>query len=619
MFKHILKFFILYTAVLFGSQEILAEENNTAGGNSLIISSTGSQNTSGSKSEQTYLDADVAFVPTLEQDGNHITIKFTIASDYYLYQERFKVTPVNCRLVDLKIPEGIYHDDEYMGPSHIYFNEVILEATVAETELFPKIAVQFQGCTAGMCYPPVEKKLAIDRLEENGDYAAAGTYSTETTADVSQSKTSDSSSAEDSAPVAEYSGLSEFDSIISAGEDSTGIYEKIGKSFAIGIIAFFVFGIILSLTPCMFPMYPIWSAIILGNKKKNLKTSLIYTVSYILGMATAYMLAGFCIAYAGASFQMFLQKTEVLIAISLIFFILALSMFGLFNVSLPSSWINKLQQINDHQKGGTFIGVFVMGVISAIIASPCTTAPLAGALMFIMKDGDIIRGGLYLFIMGLGMGVPLAIIGILGPKFLPNSGMWMKNIKILCGFILLTVPLYLLRSQLTTGIITAVGILMCGSLMCYIGSLVIKKQRIAFIITSVLITMAIAGYSLTLTGEHRESFFSEVKNIAELNSVLNSEKIVIMDIRADWCASCIKYEKTTFADKQVADFMKQYKNIYVDISDADAPSKSIIEKYKKAITGVPSILIFKEGKLVYTINGYLDSEKFINRIKKAVN
>ena len=177
MFKHILKFFILYTAVLFGSQEILAEENNTAGGNSLIISSTGSQNTSGSKSEQTYLDADVAFVPTLEQDGNHITIKFTIASDYYLYQERFKVTPVNCRLVDLKIPEGIYHDDEYMGPSHIYFNEVILEATVADTELFPKIAVQFQGCTAGMCYPPVEKKLAIDRLEENGDYAAAGTYS----------------------------------------------------------------------------------------------------------------------------------------------------------------------------------------------------------------------------------------------------------------------------------------------------------------------------------------------------------------------------------------------------------------------------------------------------------
>jgi thiol:disulfide interchange protein DsbD len=304
---------------------------------------------------------------------------------------------------------------------------------------------------------------------------------------------------------------------------------------------------------------------------------------------------------------------------SIIFLILAISMFGLFEMTLPSSWINRLQQFNDKQKGGTVTGVFLMGVISAVIASPCTTAPLAGALMFIMKDGDMIRGGAYLFVMGLGMGVPLAIIALLGQKFLPKSGMWMKNIKVLCGFIMLTIPLYLLRAYLSTEIITAIAILMSGSLICYLTLLVMKKQRGPFAIFTMTVTAAMAAASLFMTPDDgSDNLFEQVKTLDELESVIRDNDVVIVDIRADWCASCKKYEDTTFADRNVIEYMSGFKNVYVDITEDNAPSKDIIEKYNSAITGAPTVLIFKNHTLISSVNGYLPAGSFMARINSAL-
>ncbi len=567
------------------------------------------------EAEPHYLDADEAFIPELEQNEQDVSIKFTIAPEYYLYQERFTITPINCEISDIIIPEGLYHDDEYMGPSHIYHDAVTVKLKVSRTDPFPKISIKYQGCTAGMCYPPITKKIAIDRLTADETAVAGSAGAAPKSEEDAAAKSTDLKSEE---TVEKIPG-SDFTSLLDISNDSGSIYKMMGSSILFGLIAFFCFGVLLSLTPCMFPMYPIWSSIILGSRQKNTKTTAAYTFVYILGMAVAYMLAGFGIAYAGARFQMFLQQPAVLIIMSIIFLILAISMFGLFEMTLPSSWINRLQQFNDKQKGGTVTGVFLMGVISAVIASPCTTAPLAGALMFIMKDGDMIRGGAYLFVMGLGMGVPLAIIALLGQKFLPKSGMWMKNIKVLCGFIMLTIPLYLLRAYLSTEIITAIAILMSGSLICYLTLLVMKKQRGPFAIFTMTVTAAMATASLFMTPDDgSDNLFEQVKTLDELESVIRDNDVVIVDIRADWCASCKKYEDTTFADRNVIEYMSGFKNVYVDITEDNAPSKDIIEKYNSAITGAPTVLIFKNHTLISSVNGYLPAGSFMARINSAL-
>ncbi len=562
--------------------------------------------------EPHYLDVEDAFIPSLEQNERDISITFRIAEDYYLYLEKFKITPVNCEITDISFPEGIYHEDEYMGPSHVFYKEVTVNLKVQSTAPFPKINVQYQGCTEGMCYPPVVKKIAIDRLTENVDSDA------DSPAGPSGTGKDVKDSAETDGDVDRIPGA-DFTSLVDVNNDSSSIYRLVGGNILFGLFAFFCFGVLLSLTPCMFPMYPIWSSIILGRKQKSMKTTAVYTMVYIFGMAIAYMLAGFGIAYAGAQFQMFMQQPAVLIAMSVIFLILAVSMFGLFEMTLPTAWINKLQQINDRQQGGTVTGVFLMGVISAIIASPCTTAPLAGALMFIMKDGNILRGGAYLFIMGLGMGVPLAIIAVLGQKFLPKSGMWMKNIKVICGFIMLTIPLYLLRAYLTPSIITAISILMSGSILCYITLLVLKNRRTLFAMTTMIITAVIAVASLFITTDAKNSdIFEPVENLTQLEDLIKDNKIVIVDIRADWCASCRKYEETTFADKNVVAYMSPFKNVYVDITDPDAETGEIVSRYKKEITGAPTILIFRDHRLISSVNGYLPADAFIKRISWAL-
>ncbi len=550
--------------------------------------------------EPVYLSEDEAFAPELTQDGDAVRITFAIADGYYLYRERFAVDCVNCAIAAVDIPAGTYHEDEYMGPSHVFYGSVGIAVRLASTDPFPKISVRYQGCTEGMCYPPITRKIAIDRI-------AGGTAS----------PAGDASPAPAPAPerAPDGGGFTSFADL--AGGDAGSIYRAMGDSLVLGVGAFLLFGVLLSLTPCMFPMYPIWSSVILGSRRRSRGTILLYTSVYILGMAAAYMLAGFAIARAGAEFQLFLQRPAVLAVISVFFLVFAISLFGLFEVSLPSAWINRLQRINDRQKGGTVAGVFVMGVISAVVATPCTTAPLAGALMFIMKDGDMLRGGLYLFAMGLGMGAPLVIIALLGERFLPESGMWMKNIKVICGFIMLIVPVYLMRAYLSPGVISALAILMSGSIICYAGYQATGKK--GFAVLAMTVTALIAGASLFLTGESaRNALFRPVRDLAELDEVLRGNDVVIVDVRADWCAACVKYEKTTFADERVAGYLAPVATVSVDITDADAPAGAIVAKYREHITGAPTILIFSKSRVAGTITGYLGPEPFLEKIRGAV-
>ncbi len=541
-----------------------------------------------------YLPVDDAFNPTLIQDDNKVTIRFAIAPKYYLYQERFSYEPINTAIAKFELADGISHNDEYMGLSHIYHNSVDLNFFLAKTDPFPQIKVTYQGCTEGMCYPPTSKTFTLDRIVT--PYKATEAFPPTAIETIKSNDTS----------------FSTFTSL--SLEDGNGIYHHVkNNGLFTGLLIFFLLGVLLSLTPCVFPMYPIWSAIILGNREKNLKTNVIYSFSYIQGMAIAYMIAGVCIASLGAKFHAFIQQPIVLGVISALFIILSLSMFGLFNISLPTKFVNKLENISANQKAGSIAGVFFMGVISAIVASPCTTAPLAGALVFIIQDGDILKGALNLYFLGIGMGTPLVIIGILGQKFLPKNGNWMYRVKAICGFLMLAVPLFILQSYLSTQVLLSLWILLVCALIAYLFFSFNLAFRKGFTVALSICAMGTIYYIFLNTVEfsHKDNF-EEVKTVSELTSILDNNKLVLLDFRAKWCKSCIKLEQETFTDKDVQQSLKDFKLVYADTTDTTNPSFEIVEKYQ--VNGVPVILAFKDGKLVKRFEGFQDATSFSKSI-----
>jgi thioredoxin:protein disulfide reductase len=542
--------------------------------------------------EGKFLNVDDAFIPTLIQDNDKVTIEFKIAPNYYLYQERFKYKALNSSIKNVDIPEGVEHDDEYMGLSHIYHDNVKLTFLMAETQIFPQIQITFQGCTEGMCYPPTTKTFTIDKIvlsniENNNNL-------------VKQSETLPSKNSKDN--------------------ESFSIYKQVKESSTLlGPLLFFVFGLFLSFTPCMFPMYPIWSAIILGDKKRNMKTAFMFSFTYIQGMAITFMMVGFAIAYVGAKFHSLMQQPIVLGSVSILFIILALSMFGLFTFALPSKLVNKLQDVANTQKGGSFIGVFLMGAISAAIASPCTTAPLTGALLFIVQDGDIVNGAINLYLMALGMGTPLFLIGMLGQKLLPKSGNWMNIIKVSCGFLMLGVPLFLLNQFLSAKLLYILSTILIASYISYLVLSTKKRWRV-YISTIIMGIAIILSFTVSAKSDislHANDIFTPINTNKELQNLTKNNDVVILDIYADWCRECIHLNQKTFTNKNVKKLLKQYITVSADVTDVDNPAYEITEKYN--ITGVPTVLIFKNNKLVYQIDGYLGPTDFIKEINKALN
>lgn len=541
-----------------------------------------------------YLEVEKAFTPSLIQDNEKITINFDIAPNYYLYQERFKYQAINSKIAEVDIPLGLEHNDEYMGSSHIYYNNTKLNFTLSETNTFPQIKITYQGCTEGMCYPPTTKTFTLDKITVSQIASPIKNHQ-----------------AEAKSQIPEKLSLSE--------NDSRSIYNKVKSgNFIVGLFTFFALGILLSLTPCMFPMYPIWSAIILGDRKKSMKTTLLFSFTYVQGMAIAFMLAGLTIASAGAKFHSFLQQPLVLAGFSTLFIILALSMFGLFNLALPSKFINRMQNLSEHQKGGSFIGVFMMGVISAIIASPCTTAPLMGALIFIVQDGNITRGAINLYVMAIGMGTPLFVIGLLGHKCLPKSGNWMNKIKVLCGFLMLAVPLFLMNSFIPTAIMYMLITTLSTACLIYlaIASNIKFGKLLAVLFLFIGIAVSIISFTCT-TSTSKTSIFSQINTDSELNKALSLNKIVILDLRADWCRECIHYEETTFKDSKVQAAISDFALLFADVTDANNQAYELMTKYE--IKGVPAILIFKDGKLIYQIDGYLNADDFTTTINNAIS
>lgn len=451
-------------------------------------------------------------------DARMVEVRFEIAKGYYLYRERLRFAAEGNPAVRLgapELPRGEKHKDEFFGETETYRRELRVRIPVEGSGAFD-LKVTSQGCAdVGVCYVPMDSRARIV-------LAAAGAPPELTEAPRSV----------DSAP--------RF-SIFATDMDIARLFEG---NLGLVLASFLGFGLLLAFTPCMLPMIPILSGIIAGEGRKlNKPRALALSLAYVLGMALTYAAAGVAAAYSGTLLAAALQNAWVLGIFALIFVLLALSMFGLFDIQLPAFLHHRLSHAHQKLQGGRIASVAGMGVLSAVIVSPCVAAPLAGALLYISQTRDVALGGAALFAMALGMGVPLVAVGVSEGAFLPRSGPWLKRVKQFFGVLLLGVALWVVWPVLTPG-----------------------------------------GPS---TG------FTRVASIAELDSKLRTAgKPVMLDFYADWCVSCKEMEKFTFSDPQVRARLDGMLLLQVDVTGGTEEDRALLKRF--ALFGPPGIIFFDE-------------------------
>ncbi|MGL4219158.1 MAG: protein-disulfide reductase DsbD, partial [Shewanella sp.] len=407
------------------------------------------------KSEPELMPVDQAFAFDFKQEGNKVTLNWVIADGYYMYRDKLKFSVNGAELGTIDLPKGKPHNDEYFGEQEVYYTYIDIPVGLKQADDNSTLSVTFMGCAEGkLCYPPTKRDVSLKAVAANDGQIASSADSGENTKPAATDTDTKASSAP-AKPITQQDSLSQMLS---------------NDSLLWTLVIFFGLGIGLALTPCVFPMYPILSGIIVGQGQK-LSTAKAFTLSmaYVQGMAITYSILGLVVASAGMKYQAALQHPAVLVVLAILFFVLSLSMFGLYDLKLPSSWQEKMNSISNNQKGGNLIGVFLMGVISGLVASPCTTAPLSGALVYVAQTGDLLQGFLALYVLSMGMGVPLLIIGTSGGKLLPRAGAWMNIIKTVFGFLLIAVSIVML-GRIWTGVVSDVlwslwGISFTGYLM----------------------------------------------------------------------------------------------------------------------------------------------------------
>ncbi|MCH8538842.1 MAG: protein-disulfide reductase DsbD, partial [Alkalimonas sp.] len=396
---------LLTTCLLFCLTALPLQANN-----SVLSAITGESNQ--------FLPVDQAFEFDFRQQDGELLLSWTIADGYYLYKEQFKFAGVAVNFSHPSYPAAMTIEDEFFGVTDVYYHQVVLRLPLTDISDDAEIRVRYQGCAeAGFCYPPTTKTVPLSSNLATPD--------------------SQDSNASALAPSGTTTGP--------VSSQNTLADRLAGSGFLLTLGVFFLLGLGLAFTPCVFPMYPILSSIIVGQGK-SLSNKKAFTLSfaYVQGMALTYALLGLVIASLGVRFQAMLQHPVILLVVSALFVLLALAMFGALNFSLPSAWQAKVAAISNKQKQGSSKGAFVMGALSGLIASPCTTAPLTAALIYVAQSGDLMRGAITLYVLSLGMGLPLLLLGSSGGKLLPKAGQWMYAIKNGFGFLLLAVPIWLL-------------------------------------------------------------------------------------------------------------------------------------------------------------------------------
>lgn len=548
-----------------------------------------------------FLPPDEAFQLTVVADGpDRLRLTWQIAPEYYLYKGRLKVTTEGAaaQLGQLELPAGESHEDEYFGVQEIYHDELVARLPVARaggTALALPLTVTYQGCAeAGLCYPPISKTFTVD-------LPAGGTMGAGTGAFVSEQD--------------------RLARLIAEGD------------LLLVLATFFGIGLLLSLTPCVLPMVPILSGIILANQGPTPSTyrAFLLSLSYVLGMAFTYTLAGIAAAAAGQQVQALFQQTWIVVLFALLFVMLALSMFGAFTFQMPAAIQTRLSNASNQQRAGTFGGVAVMGALSALIVTTCVAPALVGTLAFISQSGDMVRGGAALFAMSLGMGVPLLIVGASAGKLLPRAGAWMDTIKQFVGVMMLAVAVWMV-ARLVPG---RVALVLWAIPALVLAWLLFKNalkpgfgQWVARAIAAIAAAYGLAllaGAALggtdplapipQLAEQHEELPFKTIKTVADLEAEVKSAaaqgRAVMLDFYADWCVSCKEMEKYTFTDEAVRAALKDVTLLRADVTANDAEDQALLKHF--GIFGPPTIAFYSPDgteRRNYRVVGYMKAAEF---------
>ena len=557
-----------------------------------------------------FLPVDEAFQFSAAKSENqeNVIVNWSIAEGYYLYQEKISVKLNQEENASFDLPTFSIspedYNDPYFGLMKIFKKPVqaIFKASQPPLKAEDVVEITYQGCTEGFCYPPEVKEIKV------ADLPIAQVANTE--------KTSENSTALSAQPKAEQDRLAE---------------SLFNSKYA--VFGFFLLGLGLAFTPCVLPMLPLLSAIVIGqNQRPNMWRAFALSFVYVQGMALTYTLLGLIVAAIGLPFQVALQHPYVMIGLSIIFVLLALSMFGVFTLQLPSSLQTKLSLLSQQQKAGALGGVFLMGMIAGLVASPCTSAPLSGALLYVAQSGDLFTGAITLYLLALGMGVPLILITLFGNKILPKSGMWMETVKKLFGFVMLALPVFLISRILPDEWTPRLWAMLGTAFYIWFAFQMPKNGtgwvfRILFLVAAMISVKPLQTWVWGETStpsavenkvvSHVE--FKKVKSEAELQQALseNNKSLVMLDLYADWCVACKEFEKETFSDPSVQKAFGDMLLLQVDMTKNSEENRALMTKYK--VLGLPTILFFnQDGKEIEgsRVNGFMPPVEFLQWIEK---
>ncbi len=569
------------------------------------------------------LPADEAFAFSIEAiDANTLMATWQIHPEYYLYNDKFFFDIKGAEFGDIVFPKGKEKDDPLFGKVQIHKGQLNVEIPLKniQSQQITFIA-KYQGCwLGGICYPPLEKTTNIV-LPIQG---AEATVVEPVAVVVNNTPTN--------TPTIE---LNETDKIAALLQQD---------NILLVLASFFGFGLLLSLTPCVFPMIPILSGIIVGQKGEvTTRKALIMSIVFVLAMSVTYSIAGVLAGYFGENLQVLFQTPWILVVFALIFVALAFSMFGYYEIQLPASIQGKIAKISNKQEGGHLIGVAIMGFLSALIVGPCVAPPLAGALIYIGQTGDAVLGGLSLFVMSLGMGAPLLAIGA-GVSKLPKAGSWMDNVKYVFGILMLAVAIWLLDRIISPVVSLALWATLFSFSPIAMGVLnsltntptpwqrIFKAIGLLVLAYGILLWGLVArgggdmlaplsGYGTSTQSEQVHVRFEKIKSNSDLDRILlkakTNNQIVMLDFYADWCISCKELERFVFSNTKVVDAMKNHVALQADVTANDATDKALMARFN--IIGPPAILFFNNGveKRAQRIVGEINAQGYLEHFNKA--
>jgi thioredoxin:protein disulfide reductase len=573
----------------------------------------------GASAADDFLDPAVAFrFEARMADANTVEVRYLIAQDYYMYRERFAFRASGAQLGTPVIPLGkVKYDETFQKDVETHKGELLIRIPVEGSGAFTLTATS-QGCAdAGLCYPPQEHSAAL--AVGGGSAAAPGLpigANAPQAAGIAPSSMSALDPALASAPAA------------SQPSELAGIAAILGGGRLLAIIpAFVLLGLGLAFTPCVLPMVPILSSIIIGEGKAIRRSrGLLLSATYALGMAIVYTALGVAAGLAGEGLAAALQNPWVLGAFALLIVAMAMSMFGFYELQLPAALQTRLASFSSRQSGGKLAGVFAMGAISALIVGPCVAAPLAGALVYISQTRDVFIGGAALFAMAVGMSIPLMLVGVSAGTLLPRAGGWMESVKRLFGVLMLAMALWLVSPVLPA----PVQMLGWAALLLGYGFYMLRNHRswgamaagAAFAVLGAMQLVgvasggrdALAPLAHLTGGAHRDLAFKRIKTVADLERELanNGGKTVMLDFYADWCVSCKEMEKLTFVDPAVQAKLADTVLLQVDVTANDAEDKAMLKRFN--LFGPPAIILFdRTGKEIddSRVIGYQNPEKFL--------